>query len=222
MVNRLGIELERGNSVVAEARALIDKIDLYGDLRSASPTMKAAQKRIDNVESLLASLSRHQERDPGRNALIEYLRKLSLESSDDDAKEAGNSVTMTTLHGSKGLEFPVVFLVGWEEELLPHARTLMATAADVSNPEHSSDVGEERRLAYVGITRAQRVLYVSRSVVRVLRGKPVPRTPSRFLTEIPAELMQERNIADELEAPVEADELSAFFSGFASDFADRD
>lgn len=222
MINRLGIELERGGSVVAHARQLMDQIDLYGDLRSASPTMKAAQKRIDNVESLLASLARHQERDSGRNALIEYLRKLSLESSDDEAKEAGNSVTMTTLHGSKGLEFPVVFLVGWEEELLPHARTLMSTAADISDPEHTSDVGEERRLAYVGITRAQQVLYVSRSVVRVLRGKPVPRTPSRFLTEIPAELMNERIIADELQAPVEAEELSAFFSDFASEFAGRD
>ncbi len=222
MVNRLGIELERGGSVVQEARLLLDKIDLYGDLRAASPTMKAAQKRIDNVESLLASLERHQERDPSSDALIEYLRKLSLENSDDEAEEAGNSVTMTTLHGSKGLEFPVVFLVGWEEELLPHARSLMASATDVSNPEHTSDVREERRLAYVGITRAQRVLYLSRSVVRVLRGKPVARMPSRFLTEIPAELMQERNIADELQAPVEAEELSAFFSDFASEFANRD
>jgi superfamily I DNA/RNA helicase len=222
MINRLGIELERGSSVVAETQTLMDKIDLYGDLRSASPTMKAAQKRIDNVESLLASLARHQERDPGRDALIEYLRKLSLESSDDEAKEAGNSVTMTTLHGSKGLEFPVVFLVGWEEELLPHARTLMPSAADISDPDHTADVGEERRLAYVGITRAQHVLYVSRSVVRVLRGKPVPRTPSRFLSEIPEELMHERNIDDELQAPVEAEELSAFFSDFASDFLGRD
>jgi DNA helicase-2/ATP-dependent DNA helicase PcrA len=222
MLNNLGTELERGTAIVSATRALMDKVDLYGDIRSASPTMKAAQKRIDNVESLLASLARHQERDPGRNALIAYLRKLSLESSDDDTPEAGNSVTMTTLHGSKGLEFPVVFLVGWEEELLPHARTLMATASDVSNPENTSDVGEERRLAYVGITRAQLVLYVSRSVVRVLRGKPVPRTPSRFLTEIPPELMHERMIADELQAPVEAEELSSFFSDFASEFANRD
>jgi DNA helicase-2/ATP-dependent DNA helicase PcrA len=222
MINRLGTELERGSSVVAQARELMDTIDLYGDLRSASPTMKAAQKRIDNVESLLSSLARHQERDPGRTALIEYLRKLSLENSDDEAQEAGNCVTMTTLHGSKGLEFPVVFLVGWEEELLPHARSLMPTAADISDPEHSSDVGEERRLAYVGITRAQQVLYVSRSVVRVLRGKQIPRTPSRFLTEIPPELLTERNIADELQAPVEAEELSAFFSDFASEFANRD
>ncbi len=222
MVNNLGTELERGSAIVSAARALMDKIDLYGDLRAASPTMKAAQKRIDNVESLLASLAKQQERDPGRDALIAYLRRLSLESSDEEAEEPGNSVTMTTLHGAKGLEFPVVFLVGWEEELLPHARTLMATASDVSNPEQTSDVCEERRLAYVGITRAQHVLYVSRSVVRVLRGKAVPRTPSRFLTEIPAELMHERMIADELQAPVEAEELSAFFSDFASEFANRD
>lgn len=216
LVNGLAIDLDKGQGVVAATRALMDKIDLYGDLRSASPTMKAAQKRIDNVESLLASLGRQQERDPGRQALIEYLRRLSLES-DDDSDEPGDAVIMTTLHGSKGLEFPVVFLVGWEEELLPHARSLMPSAKDLSDPDHVADVGEERRLAYVGITRAQRKLYVSRSAARIIRGKQVARTPSRFLMEIPDELIEERDIASELEAPVDANELSAFFSGFMGD-----
>jgi DNA helicase-2/ATP-dependent DNA helicase PcrA len=221
LINQLGAELDKGASVVAQTRSLIEQIDLYGDLRSAAPTIKAAQKRIDNVESLLVSLARHQERDPGRNALIEYLRRLSLES-DDDTPDIGNAVTMTTLHGSKGLEFPVVFLVGWEEELLPHARSLMPTAADVSDPEHTSDVREERRLAYVGITRAQERLFVSRSSIRVQRGKAVPRTPSRFLSEIPAELLKERDIAEELQAPVEEDEVRSFFSNFAAELANRD
>jgi len=222
-VNRLGIEIERGGNVVALTRGLIENIGLIDDIQKASPNFKAAQKRIDNIESLLKSLGRQQERAPGRDALVEFLRLLSLDGADNEgAEEVGNCVTLTTLHGSKGLEFPVVFLIGWEEEILPHARTLMPTAADISSGDHVPDVGEERRLAYVGITRAQQELYVSRSVVRVLRGKPIPRTPSRFLMEIPEELVTERNIANEMEAPVEAEELSAFFADFASEFANRD
>ncbi len=220
MLNRLGIEIERGSDVVGQTRGLMETIGLIDDLRSATPTAKAAQQRIDNVESFLASLERQQKKKPGKTALLEYLRNLSLDSSDNEEKEAGNSVTMTTLHGSKGLEFPVVFLIGWEEELLPHARTLMPTASDIMDMDHVADVGEERRLAYVGITRAQKVLYISRSSARIVRGKQVPRTISRFLMEIPPELIEERDIADELQAPVEAEELSSFFANFASQMDD--
>ena len=189
-------------------------------MRSAAPSNKAAQQRIDNVEAFLASLGRHEVKKPGKSALLEYLRNLSLDSNDDEDKEVGNSVTMTTLHGSKGLEFPVVFLIGWEEELLPHARTLMPQAMDIMDMDHVADVSEERRLAYVGITRAQKVLYISRSVARIVRGKQVPRTLSRFLTEIPSELIDERDIEDELRTPVVAEELSSFFANFASQLDD--
>ena len=222
MVGRLGIEIERGGSVVQLTRTLIADIGLIDDIQHASPNFKAAQKRIDNIESLLSSLARQQERSPGHQPLIEFLRLLSLDGKDEEQEEVGNCVTLTTLHGSKGLEFPVVFLIGWEEEILPHARTLMPTAADLTHGDHVADVGEERRLAYVGITRAQQELYVSRSVIRVLRGKPIPRTPSRFLMEIPKELVTERNVADEVQPAVEAEELSAFFADFASEFANRE
>jgi len=215
-INRLGIDIESGGSVVALTRRLMESIGIIDDIQKASVNFKAAQKRIDNIESLLASLGRQQERAPGRDALIEFLRLLSLDGNDDDQEEGTNSVTLTTLHGSKGLEFPVVFLIGWEEEILPHARTLMPTASDISSGEHVPDVSEERRLAYVGITRAQQQLFISRNVIRVLRGKPVPRTPSRFLQEIPEELLTERTLANEVCAPVEAEELSSFFSDFAS------
>ena len=86
--------------------------------------------------------------------------------------------------------------------------------------DHVPDVSEERRLAYVGITRAQKVLYISRSDARIMRGKQVPRTLSRFIMEIPPELIEERDIADELQAPVEAEELSSFFANFASTLDD--
>jgi superfamily I DNA/RNA helicase len=200
-------------------RELIDAIDLHGDLRAASPSLTAAQRRIENVESLVRSLVAQQQRKPGPEALLEYLRMLSLASgdADDRSDEPGEKVVLTTLHGAKGLEFPVVFLVGAEEELLPHARALMPLASDVSDADHVSDVSEERRLAYVGITRAEQVLYVTRCAYRRRHGKMVPRTPSRFLLEIPDELLEHRDIAAEASAAVDPGELSAFFSSFGAD-----
>jgi len=204
--------------VEAALRRLIETIDLHGDLRAASPSVSAAQRRVDNVESLIRLLVAHEKRKPGREALLEYLRFLSLATSDDeDARDAGGErVILTTLHGAKGLEFPVVFLIGAEEEILPHARSLMPHANDVSDPDHVADVSEERRLAYVGITRAQEMLYVTRCASRRRHGRQVPCTPSRFLLEIPEELMERRDVAAESREPVHAGELSAFFQKFAA------
>ena len=98
-------------------------------------------------------------------------------------------VTLTTMHGAKGLEFKVVFVIGLEEGLMPHARTLDARVTDVSVATHepggATSLEEERRLFYVAVTRARDRLYLSRTRVRGLRGKVVPRVPSRFLEEIP-------------------------------------
>jgi superfamily I DNA/RNA helicase len=92
----------------------------------------------------------------------------------------------------------------------------MPHANDVSDPDHVSDVSEERRLAYVGITRAQEMLYVSRCASRRRHGRQVLCTPSRFLLEIPEELMEVRDVAAESREPVHAGELSAFFQKFAT------
>jgi len=217
VVRGLQADLEAGGARHAVPR-LVEAIDLYGDIRAASPSLTAAQRRIDNVETLVRQLSGHEEKKPGPAALLEYLRHLSLEGGDDDgAREAGDKVTLTTLHGAKGLEFPVVFLIGAEEELLPHVRSLMPHASDVSDPDHVSDVSEERRLAYVGITRAEEMLYVTRCAVRRRHGKDVLRTPSRFLMEIPEELCELRDVAAESRQQVDPSELSAFFQKFASE-----
>jgi len=104
-------------------------------------------------------------------------------------------VTLSTLHGSKGLEFDVVFLIGCEEGYLPHQRTLDPRATDAGEGG-ASDIEEERRLFYVGVTRARERLVLSRARNRVLRGKAVPRTPSRFLLDVPADLLEEMEIRD--------------------------
>ena len=217
VVSELSSALADGLDVVVATRALIEDIKLYDDLRMAAGSMAAAQRRIDNVESLFASLVRFSQRTEGKRDLAEYLRMLSLESSNDKEDRSGDKVVLTTLHGAKGLEFPVCFMIGLEEELLPHARTLQPQSTDVLDADHATDISEERRLCYVGITRAQAKLYLTRACTRVARGRSVPRTPSRFLLEIPDELLEVRDIAEEARQKVPAAEVANFFANLALD-----
>jgi DNA helicase II / ATP-dependent DNA helicase PcrA len=216
IVTRLATSLGNGIDAVTCAKALVEQAKIYDDLRSAAASMSAAQRRIDNVESLFGTLTRHQEKVRTREGLAQLLRSLSLETS-DDREDAGDRVILTTLHGSKGLEFPVCFMVGLEEELLPHARTLQPQATDMMDADHATDISEERRLCYVGITRAQRKLYLTRACTRVSRGKAGPRTPSRFLLEIPDELLEVKDLASEAKEAVPTDEIRSFFSSFSVD-----
>jgi DNA helicase-2/ATP-dependent DNA helicase PcrA len=217
LIKRTRATLEAGTSVVDVSRRLVEELALYDDLRNAAASATAAQRRIDNIESLMRSLERHRERKPGLDALAEYLRHLSLASESDASEDPGNKIVLTTLHGAKGLEYPVVFIIGMEEEILPHARTLKPQATDINDPDHASDVSEERRLAYVGITRAQKKLYLSRTNARVTYGRTAPRTPSRFLLEIPENLIEMRNIAAEERAQVPVDEARALFQSLSLD-----
>jgi DNA helicase-2/ATP-dependent DNA helicase PcrA len=122
---------------------------------------------------VLQSLEWHEGRDP-RATLGSFLHRLALDSRDEEPDDS-EGVTLMTLHSAKGLEFPVVFLVGVEEDLLP-----------VSGIQgEARDLEEERRLAYVGITRAREVLWLTRASVRARRGRLEPRTPSRFLDDLP-------------------------------------
>jgi DNA helicase-2/ATP-dependent DNA helicase PcrA len=216
VISELGATIESGAPVVSATRTLIEDIRLYDDLRDAAGSAAAAQRRIDNVEGLLGSLQRFSDKGKGREALAEYLRMLSLETS-DEREESGDRVVLTTLHGAKGLEFPVCFMIGLEEELLPHIRTLQPQVTDVLDTDHATDISEERRLCYVGITRAQRKLYLTRACTRVQRGRSVPRTPSRFLLEIPDALLEVRDIAEEARAQVPTDEVRGFFASLAID-----
>ncbi|GAA1072661.1 DNA helicase PcrA [Nocardiopsis composta] len=123
--------------------------------------------------------------EPGDPTLVDFLEQISLVADTDqipDADEGGGVVTLMTLHAAKGLEFPVVFLTGLEDGVFPHMRTL----------GDKRELEEERRLAYVGITRAQERLYVSRAAVRSAWGSPSYNPPSRFLDEVPGELVDWR------------------------------
>ena len=216
VISELGAALEGGTDVVSATRTLIEDIRLYDDLREAAGSAAAAQRRIDNVEGLMGSLQRFSDKARGREALADYLRMLSLETS-DEREESGDRVVLTTLHGAKGLEFPICFMIGLEEELLPHIRTLQPQVTDVLDADHATDISEERRLCYVGITRAQRKLYLTRACTRVQRGRAMQRTPSRFLLEVPDELLEVRDIAEEARQKVPTDEVRSFFASLAID-----
>ena len=215
VVSELGASIEAGEDIVAATRVLIEDIKLFDDLRHASGSMAAAQRRIDNVEGLMGSLKRFAEKGKGREQLAEYLRMLSLESK-DEKEDTREKVVLTTLHGAKGLEFPVCFMIGLEEELLPHIRTLQPQATDVLDADHATDISEERRLCYVGITRAQQKLYLTRACTRVARGRSVPRTPSRFLLEIPEDLIDVIDIGEFQRQQVPQEEVQSFFGNLAS------
>ncbi|MBB4912099.1 DNA helicase PcrA [Actinophytocola algeriensis] len=131
--------------------------------------------------------------EPG--SLAAFLERVSLvadaDQIPDEDSEATGVVTLMTLHTAKGLEYPIVFCTGWEDGVFPHMRAL-------GDP---TELAEERRLAYVGITRAQQRLYLSRAIVRSAWGQPMTNPPSRFLDEIPADLVDWRRVQPERSAP---------------------
>ncbi len=193
------------------ARAITDRVAMKAAIDVGAPSPDVAVKRWANVEGVLGTLARREAKDAGAGpeGLAAFLQLLTMdiETETDDAADV---VTLSTLHGSKGLEFDAVFLVGCEEGYLPHARTLDARATDgvpTATGESAADIEEERRLFYVGVTRAKEQLVLSRARSRVLRGKAVARTPSRFLLDVPPELLEEVVVKDE--APTTAREASA-------------
>ncbi len=163
----------------------------------------ADDKDVDrraNVDELVAFAERYdrlvedsrREADPTRGVealtggLRGFLQDIALVSDTDQMDDDGDKVTLMTLHSAKGLEFPIVFIAGLEEELLPHSRAIQ----DVSGSRPDSAIEEERRLFYVGITRAEERLFLTRANQRMFFGEFGFRSPSRFLEEIPPDLLE--------------------------------
>jgi DNA helicase-2/ATP-dependent DNA helicase PcrA len=130
---------------------------------------------------------------PEPGSLAAFLERVALVADADSIPDNDSGmVTLMTLHTAKGLEFPVVFLTGWEDGVFPHMRAMGDPA----------ELAEERRLAYVGITRAQKRLYLSRAMIRSSFGQPNANPASRFLAEIPDEMVDWRRSEPERSAPV--------------------
>jgi len=139
-----------------------------------------AEGRVENIRELVGVAGEYEERFPDEG-LAGFLEQVALVSEQDEYDEEAGTVTLMTLHNAKGLEFPVVFVVGMEDGVFPHYRSM----------GDSAQLEEERRLAYVGITRAQERLYLCHAWMRKLFGTTSYNPPSRFLSEIPSDLLRQ-------------------------------
>ncbi len=196
LMEKYHLQLRQSHDYASHAKLLFVEAGIHDDLLRSGPTAAAATRRLKNLDGFVESLRRFQSREEatGPDTLSNYLHRLSLQSQDDDSDSSTDDIlTLSTLHGAKGLEYQVVFLVGVEEELLPHKRILNPTEIDMSEVSGATDITEERRLFYVGITRARQQLYLTRAELRGNRN--APRIPSRFLDELPKDSFQIRDIA---------------------------
>jgi DNA helicase II / ATP-dependent DNA helicase PcrA len=182
----------RDRAVVAPPEEVLELIltrsGLLAELEESTDPQD--EGRVENLEQLVNVAREYAERAEDTPRLEGFLEQVALvadadEVPDDDPDHQG-VVTLMTLHTAKGLEFPVVFLAGLEEGVFPHQRSL----------EEPKELEEERRLAYVGITRARQRLYLSRSQTRSAWGQPRYNPPSRFLEELPLELVDWKRTAD--------------------------
>ena len=247
LIEKYGPRLsQRGFSEAA--RELVEEVRLFDEARRGAQSLPAQARKIEAIESLLRQLVDYEKRAEQRAAesaaglplqegapqphpeailsegsdigpsapddfaagLPGYLARLALDSKDADG-DAGDCVTLMTLHGAKGLEWRLVFLCGLEEGLLPHSGMGFDEPA-------SGNLEEERRLCYVGFTRARERLVLTRAAQRLKRGKALPRTPSRFLDDVPKELLDVVDLSGpQLQPPKEVQQAKArnFFANMS-------
>jgi DNA helicase-2/ATP-dependent DNA helicase PcrA len=191
LLDELGTLVEAGTSPATILEAVLERTGYASELSSSTDPQD--QSRLENLQELVAVAREFEEANPG-GTLVDFMETVALVADSDeipdeadpaeDGKPAQGVVTLMTLHTAKGLEFPVVFLCGLEDGVFPHMRSL-------GDP---NELEEERRLAYVGITRAQQRLYLSRATVRSAYGAPQANPASRFLEEIPDTLLDWRRL----------------------------
>ena len=220
----LRADADAGLPVPEIAEAVLERSGYVAELEASSDLQDAS--RIENLNELVAVAREFdalrgqagppegegagpeaEEPGPRPGSLADFLEQVSLVADADQVPEGedhGGLVTLMTLHTAKGLEFPVVFLTGMEENVFPHQRA-------VNDPK---ELQEERRLAYVGITRAERRLYLTRAAARAWWGRPEYHRQSRFLDEIPAHLIEWRR--DQSAASAPAAERLARRPGFSA------
>jgi DNA helicase-2/ATP-dependent DNA helicase PcrA len=211
LLERYRLRFRQSGRLADTLRALLVELQMEAEirrmaqdpLRRKNDEASKAERRIDNLHEVVNALAGYEERE-GQPTLTGFLEKVSLLDHEEpnrgskEEKLAQEAVVLMSLHSSKGLEFPQVFLVGMEEGYLPF-----------ESDRSKADIDEERRLCYVGITRARRQLTLTGVARRLRNGKPVASTPSRFLAEIPAELLRQGSAAAPPAAPPEEQELIA-------------
>jgi DNA helicase II / ATP-dependent DNA helicase PcrA len=185
LIGGLRESAQAGSPVGDLADAVLDRSGYLAELQASTDLQD--ESRIENLRELVSVAREYDSRSPD-GTLPDFLEQVALVADADqipDGEDHGGLVTLMTLHTAKGLEFPVVFLTGLEENVFPHERS--------SGDER--ELAEERRLAYVGITRAEQRLYLTRAVARTWFGRPAYHKQSRFLGEIPENLIEWRRDA---------------------------
>ncbi len=184
-----------GKNLAATLTALVDEIRYWDYLvMEYQKNEKEAKWKYKNILTFISLLNRWEEENDEEESIYSYLNKITLITRDDNQDSEGGKVGLMTIHAAKGLEFKVVFLAGCEDAIIPHARAL---------EEDPANIEEERRLFYVAVTRAMDKLYITSCKMRHHMRESITCIPSRFLEEIPAELIQTGEDEKE-ESPEEA------------------
>ena len=208
LINSERKQLLSGKGLAGKVRKLVERIQYFDYLtQEFQKNEKAARFKFLNIESLLQSIDTWETNpDNFDPSLYTYLNRITLLSRDDQNEEDTGEVNIMTIHAAKGLEFPVVFIAGAEEGIIPHARSM---------EENAGDVEEERRLFYVAITRARDKLIITSCRTRRRQAGLLECSPSPFLEEIPAELVQYH----EPETEPEEEDIAKMFAQMKKKFS---
>lgn len=208
LIDRYREILSKGNNFATGVRDLLEEINFRDYIIHLYKEPEAAFRRIENLEGLVASIDHYEskERSPSLQGFLETMALTDMLEEKEEKK--GQGVTLISFHSSKGLEFPVVFIAGAEEDLIPHKKSI----------DMSSGVEEERRLFYVGITRAMKELFITYTEKRRKYGKDNSSVPSRFIKEIPEDVLIETDRFVKMEPEEEKAYVKSLYENFMSKF----
>ena len=210
LIDRYRQILSRGKHMSTAVKDLLDEINFKDYINHLYKGPEAAFKRLENLEDLVATIDQYESKDRSPS-LQGFLETMALTDMLDEKKEEkGQGVTLISFHSSKGLEFPVVFIVGAEEDLIPHKKSVHT----------SSGIEEERRLFYVGITRAMKELFITYTEKRRKYGKEKLSVPSRFIKEIPEDVSIDTDRFVKMEPEEEKAYVRSMYENFMAKFED--
>ena len=210
LIGRYRDMFKNGTKMGKTLKALIEEINYRAYISGLYKTPEAAFRRIENIDGFVGSITHYEsgEESPSLHGFLETMALTDLMEEKEEKNSHG--ITLISFHSSKGLEFPVVFIAGVEEDILPHKKSA----------DRDEDIEEERRLFYVGITRAMNELYITYTDRRSKYGKEKPSVPSRFLKEIPEEAIKRLDRFEKLDPEQEKVYAKKFFANIKAIFGD--
>jgi DNA helicase-2/ATP-dependent DNA helicase PcrA len=210
LIGRYRDMFKNGTKMGKTLKALIEEINYRNYISGLYKTPEAAFRRIENIDGFVESITHYEsgEESPSLHGFLETMALTDL--MEEKEEKSSHGITLISFHSSKGLEFPVVFIAGVEEDILPHKKSA----------DRDEDIEEERRLFYVGITRAMNELYITYTDRRSKYGKEKPSVPSRFLKEIPEEAIKRLDRFEKLDPEQEKVYAKKFFANIKAILGD--